>query len=71
MAEFNTTHDEIQSLINNYVDSAHRELVHSGAAYQSRDGKVTRSSVIGARRGDIDVEITISVTCKQLATRDI
>jgi hypothetical protein len=65
------TLDEITKLIQDYVDYAQRELVHSEGAYHSRDGKVTRSSTIGAKRGDIDIEITVSVTCKQIATREI
>jgi len=71
MSKSETTLDEITKIITNYVDYAQRELIHSEGAYHSRDGKLTRSSTISAKRGDIDVEITISVTCKQYATREI
>jgi len=66
-----TTLDEVLKLIVYYVDYAQSELNKSGDAYRSRDGKVTRSSTIGAKRNDVDVEISISVTCKKIAEREI
>lgn len=71
MTEPKTTLEEINKLITNYVDYAQSELNNSEVAYQNCDGKITRSSVIWARRGDIDVEICVSVTCKQFSKREI
>lgn len=66
-----TTMEEISKLITDYVDYAESELVNSEAAYQSKDGFVSRSSVIHAKRRDMNVEISISVKCHHIAKREI
>lgn len=71
MGESKMTLDEVSKLITDYVNYAQSELNHSEAAYRSRDGKVTRSSIISAKRNEIDIEISISVTCKKIPEREI